>query len=127
MRNIMTRNARSILEINNNSKDHLTVEQIYNCLKEKNKVVLATVYNNLSYLCEQGLIRKISVDGYSDRYDKIEKHDHLICKKCGKISDIMLEDLTSKLQNQTDISILSYELKLNYICDECLDNENPSS
>jgi len=127
MRNIMTRNARSILEINNNSKDHLTVEQIYNCLKEKNKVVLATVYNNLSYLCEQGLIRKISVDGYSDRYDKIEKHDHLICKKCGKISDIILEDLTSKLQNQTDISILSYELKLNYICDECLDNENPSS
>ena len=123
----MTRNARSILEINNNSKDHLTVEQIYNCLKEKNKVVLATVYNNLSYLCEQGLIRKISVDGYSDRYDKIEKHDHLICKKCGKISDIILEDLTSKLQNQTDISILSYELKLNYICDECLDNENPSS
>lgn len=81
----------------------------------------------MSYLCEQGLIRKISVDGYSDRYDKIEKHDHLICKKCGKISDIMLEDLTSKLQNQTDISILSYELKLNYICDECLDNENPSS
>lgn len=88
---------------------------------------MATVYNNLSYLCEQGLIRKISVDGYSDRYDKIEKHDHLICKKCGKISDIMLEDLTSKHQNQTDISILSYELKLNYICDECLDNENPSS
>ncbi len=88
---------------------------------------MATVYNNLSYLCEQGLIRKISVDGFSDRYDKIEKHDHLICKKCGKISDIMLEDLTSKLQNQTDISILSYELKLNYICDECLDNENPSS
>ncbi len=88
---------------------------------------MATVYNNLSYLCEQGLIRKISVDGYSDRYDKIEKHDHLICKKCGKISDIMLEDLTSKLQNQTDISILSYELKLDYICDECLDNENPSS
>lgn len=88
---------------------------------------MATVYNNLSYLCEQGLIRKISVDGYSDRYDKIEKHDHLICKKCGKISDIMLEDLTSKLQNQTDISVLSYELKLNYICDECLDNENPSS
>lgn len=31
----MTRNVRSILEINNNSKDHLTVEQIYNCLKEK--------------------------------------------------------------------------------------------
>ena len=123
----MTRNARSILEIINNSKDHLTVEQIYNCLKEKNKVALATVYNNLSYLCEQGLIRKISVDGYPDHYDKIEKHDHLICKKCGKISDIMLEDLTSKLQSQTDISILSYDLKLHYICDECLDNENPSS
>ncbi|MDD7641816.1 MAG: transcriptional repressor, partial [bacterium] len=40
----MTKNARYILEIINNSTEHLTAEQIYLRLREKNeKAVLATV------------------------------------------------------------------------------------
>ena len=47
----MTKNARYILEIINHSTEHLTAEQIYLRLREKNaKAVLATVYNNLSSL-----------------------------------------------------------------------------
>lgn len=120
----MTKNAEYILEIINNSKSHLTAEQIYLCLKEKNaKAVLATVYNNLASLYEQGLIRKVSVEGYPDRYDKIKRHDHLVCKKCGELMDIALEDLTDMLQEQTGIPILSYDLKMSYICTECLKKE----
>ena len=79
----MTQNAESILEIINHSKNHLTAEQIYVTLKEKNgKVVPATVYNNLSYLHKQGLIRKVSVEGCPDRYDHIRQHDHLVCRIC---------------------------------------------
>ena len=67
----MTKNARYILEIINHSTVHLTAEQIYLRLREKNaKAVLATVYNNLSSLYEQGLIRKVCVEGCPDRYDK---------------------------------------------------------
>ena len=55
----VTKNAKYILEIINDSVNHLTAEQIYLLLKEKNKkVVLATVYNNLSFLYKEGLIRK---------------------------------------------------------------------
>ena len=120
----MTKNAAYILEMINASTDHLTAEQIYLQLKEQNKkTVLATVYNNLSSLYAQGLIRKISVPGYSDRYDKIKRNDHLVCQKCGKLSDITLDDLTKKIQEQTRISILSYDLKINYLCSEC-QNQN---
>lgn len=116
----MTKNAKAILNIINNSKSHPTAEQIYLSLCQgSSKMALATVYNNLSILSKQGLIRKISVEGYPDRYDKIKKHDHLICQKCGKLSDIVLEDLTSQLQKQINDELLSYDLKISYICPEC--------
>lgn len=121
----MTKNAKYILEIINSSETHLTAEQIYLCLKEqRNAAVLSTVYNNLSFLCEEGFIRRISVEGYPDHYDNIKRHDHLVCKRCGKLSDIVLEDLTNKIQEQANVSILSYDLKINYICNDCLKEEN---
>lgn len=116
----MTKNAAYILEIINHSDSHLTAEQIHQQLKEENKsVAQATVYNNLSSLYQQGMIRKISVEGYPDRYDKIRRHDHLVCRNCGKLSDILLEDLTEQIQKQVSIPMISYDLKVNYICDEC--------
>lgn len=116
----MTRNAEQILKIITESCEHLSAEQIFLRLKENNQsVVLATVYNNLSALYKQGLIRKISVEGYPDRYDNVRRHDHLICKNCGKLSDILLEDLTQALQKQLNIPMLSYDLKINYLCEDC--------
>lgn len=116
----MTRYARMILDIINNSSDHLTAEQIYLILKNNNeKVVLATVYNNLAFLYKEGLIRKVLVEGASDRYDRIRRHDHLVCKNCGKIMDITLEDLTATLQKQLGFKIDSYDLRVNYLCEDC--------
>ena len=116
----MTKNAELILNIINGSDEHLTAEQIYLKLSDQNeKAALATVYNNLNYLYENDLIRKVSVEGYPDRYDRTIRHDHLICKKCGKISDIALEDMTEKLRRGVGEEIISYDLKINYICEEC--------
>ena len=116
----MTKYAQQILDIINASSDHLTAEQIYLRLKSSNsRIVLATVYNNLNLLYEQDAIRKVSVEGFPDRYDKIIKHDHLVCKKCGALSDIRLSDLTAQLQAQIPEEIISYDLKVNYICPSC--------
>lgn len=116
----MTKYAQQILDIINTCSDHLTAAQIYLRLKASNsKIVLATVYNNLNLLCEQDRIRKVSLEGYPDRYDKIVKHDHLVCKKCGALSDIRLSDFTAQLQKQIPEEIISYDLKVNYICPSC--------
>lgn len=119
----MTKYAKEILDIVNASSDHLTAEEVYLKLKAKNsKVVLATIYNNLGTLVKNGDVRKIAMDGGSDRYDKTIRHDHLICAKCGKISDFTFEDLTESLEQQSGIKILSYDLKISYICDDCKKN-----
>ena len=116
----MTRYAKMILDIINNSSDHLTAEQIYLILKNKNeKVVLATVYNNLAALYKEGLIRKVLVEGSTDHYDRVKRHDHLVCKNCGMIMDITLDDLTATLQKQLGFNIDSYDLRVNYFCEDC--------
>ena len=116
----MTRYQKKIYEIVSQSRNHMTAEQVFDALRQiYPKVVLATVYNNLNKLWDEGMIRKVSVEGAPDRYDRIERHDHLVCQKCGKLSDITLTDLTQQLQLQVGIPILAYDLKLLYICEDC--------
>lgn len=114
-----------ILEIINNSDTHLTAEQVFFELKkEYPAVALATVYNNLNSLCQQGKIRKISVEGCTERYDKNTRHDHLVCRRCGKLSDIHLEDITEQLKKQVGFEIDGYDIKVQYLCPECRAKEN---
>ena len=116
----MTKYANKIREIVEASRCHMTAEQVFSALRQTYPtVVLATVYNNLNKLWEAGLIRKISVEGMPDRYDRLERHDHLVCRRCGKLLDIDLEDLTERLQRQAGVPILSYDLKLIFICEDC--------
>ena len=86
-------------------------------------MVLATVYNNLNRLLEEELIRKVSVEGMPDRYDRMKKHDHLVCRRCGKLSDITLEDLTASLKKQLGDDVLYYDLKVYYVCPACREKE----
>lgn len=116
----MTRYARQILDLINQSKEHMTAEQLFLELKKTEPgVVQATVYNNLNTLCQGGLIRKISIEGATDRYDKIVRHDHLVCKRCGVLSDISFRDLTKGLEKQFGGEIVSYDLKVFYLCPKC--------
>lgn len=118
----MSKYAKLILQLINESSGHMTAEQIFLELKKmESKVVQATVYNNLNMLHREGLIRKVSLEGSPDRYDKIKKHDHLVCKKCGALSDISFHDLTEGLEEQLGEGILSYDLKVFYLCPKCRD------
>ncbi|MGN8631508.1 Fur family transcriptional regulator [Blautia sp. HCP3S3_G3] len=116
----MTKYEKEVFAIVNTSCEHLTVEQIFQRLKERHpKVVLATVYNNLNKLLEEELIRKVSIEGMPDRYDRMEKHDHLVCRHCGKLADVTFKDLTASLREQMGDGFLYYDLKVYYLCPEC--------
>ncbi|MDD7739177.1 MAG: transcriptional repressor [Fusicatenibacter sp.] len=116
----MTKYEKEIFSIINTSTEHLTAEQIFQRLREvHSNVVLATVYNNLNRLLDAELIRRVSIEGMPDRYDRTEKHDHLICRNCGKLADTKFWDLTSSLQEQLGEEFLYYDLKVYYVCPEC--------
>ena len=116
----MTKYEKAIYDIVTTSHEHLTASQVYDRLKNRwPNVVPATVYNNLNKLWESGFIRKVSVEGVPDRYDAAQKHDHLVCKQCGKIMDITFEDLTAPLRTQLGEDFLFYDLKVYYLCPEC--------
>ena len=103
----------------------MTAEEIFLALRQiYPTVVLATVYNNLNRLLQEDLIRKISVEGMPDRYDRIQRHDHLVCRKCGKLMDIDLGDLTEQFEKTAGIPILSYDLKLHVLCEACREKSN---
>lgn len=84
---------------------------------------MATVYNNVNKLWKARLIRKISVENMPDRYDRTVQHDHLVCQRCGRLRDIVFEDLTDSLRRQMGGEFLSYDLKVLYICPDCQKRE----
>lgn len=116
----MTKYEKSIHDLISGSSSHLTAEQVYQALKaEYPQVVLATVYNNLNKLCDAGLIRRVSVEGSPDRYDQIVKHDHIVCRRCGKLIDVQFEDLTESLKEQLGEDFFFYDLKVFSLCPDC--------
>lgn len=126
----MTTYEKAIYDIVQTSCEHLTVAQVYEILRQDYpNVALATVYNNLNKLWEQGLIRKLAIEGSPDRFDRTRRHDHLVCRSCGTVSDIGLEDLTASLRRQlADAGVEqdglagagpTYDLKVYYLCPAC--------
>ena len=116
----MTKYEKKIFEIVNASRDHLTAEQVLAALREEYPAVSqATVYNNLKKLTSDGLLRKLTLADSPDRYDRIQRHDHLVCQRCRRLADMSFADMTEALSAQLGCDIRSYDLKVSYVCPEC--------
>ena len=116
-----------------NRTDHPTAERLYLDLKnEMPELGIATVYRNLSDLCEEGKIIKIKTSVGPDRFDgNTMPHIHFECKECGDIIDIVLyEDQVKKLDNdlksfakQINAEVDSSEITITGLCKKCKKKE----
>lgn len=70
--------------------DHPTADAIYaDVVSELPGVSKATVYRALDNLVQLGLARRVHHEGSVARYDgNSERHHHLVCDRCGSITDI---------------------------------------
>ena len=99
---------------------HPTAEQVFLEMKREHpSIAIGTVYKHLNALAEEGLLHRITESGSPNRYDRTERHDHLICSRCGKIADVRLPDMQERIQKALGQEILSYDLRIRYICPAC--------
>jgi Fe2+ or Zn2+ uptake regulation protein len=117
----MTKQRALILEIVRSDKCHHTAEEIFEIAKASLEgISRATVYNNLHTLERDKLIRRITGEDGSDRYDNSYiPHGHLFCTECKCVTDFNLPMLDATLCDVAGCEIDSYELKVRYICPSC--------
>ena len=117
----MTKQREAILDVIRSDMCHHTAEEIFTLAKERlPDMSRATVYNNLKALEEKKLIRRITGDGLSDRYDSSYiPHGHLLCEECGRIWDFTIDGFDDIIERTIDKSFSSYELKVRHICADC--------
>lgn len=109
-----------------NINNHLSASDIYNILNKKNKSTgLATIYRTLDLLEKAGIIVKRDFDSDTSYYEFIfdqSRHNHLICKKCGKvieIPDLFPEDIEEKILKEKDFKCVHYTTKFYGYCAQC--------
>jgi Fur family ferric uptake transcriptional regulator len=115
------------VEILNFLKDnfsHPTAEQVFKAVKKKlPRISKATVYQNLNFLAEKGLIKRVNIKGISRFEPHLEPHHHIVCKNCGKIIDFKSKDLTEYLlkisKKFKEMKIESATTNFYGICEKC--------
>ncbi len=120
----MTKQQGLICHILEHTCDHLTAEQVFFQAREQMpSIAMGTVYRNLGQLADRGLVRRLTIPGQPDRFDKnAMPHGHLICQTCGRVEDLFLPELEQRLQKDCGTKITRYQLTVEHICPHCQTN-----
>jgi Fur family peroxide stress response transcriptional regulator len=122
----LTPQRLAILRIFTSSRDHPSVEQVYDQIKEQFPMTsLATVYKTVALLKEEGELLELGFANGSTRYDGYRPypHPHLICIRCHRIIDLEGEGLDQpsfELAEKYGFHLVSHRHDLFGICPSCL-------
>ncbi|MGD9968906.1 MAG: Fur family transcriptional regulator [Sulfuricurvum sp.] len=116
-----------ILEMLYNSDEHLTPEALHHLIQEKHPDLntgIATVYRTLSLLEESEMVTSLSFGAQGKKYELGAKdhHDHLICTKCGSITEFVDEEIENRQQKIADtlgFKMEEHSMQIYGICKNC--------
>ncbi len=101
---------------------HPTAETLYHLAKkELPRISMGTVYRNLSDMSARGEVLRIPVTDGPDRFDRdLSRHDHAICRVCGRLFDLPAGVVYIPDACIPDgCRLLDTQLLLQCICSEC--------
>lgn len=119
-----TKQKELILEVMKHNKNHPTIAEIYDEVKKINPAIgQATVYRNVKKYVDMNKLFVVKTISGIDRYDYTNDHVHFECIKCGKILDIidneLFVNLKSRFNNRVE-EVLSCQVSIQGYCEECL-------
>ena len=123
---LVSRQREQVLAAFINTKNHPTVDDIYNTIRKKNlKIGLATVYRTMRAICDSGLAGEVDFgDGvrrFEHRYRR-QHHHHLVCIKCGRVIEVTsdkIESLQKKLAREHNFTSTKDTTMIFGICSKC--------
>jgi Fur family ferric uptake transcriptional regulator len=124
----VTNQRQIILDAIRESNGHSSPDEICQRVFAKNPAInTATVYRNLSFLCEMKLIVSAQIGGHLFyELAGTEPHHHLICRRCNRVEqvgNIVVKDLFEKLEREYSFLIDMDHLTLFGLCSDCRETE----
>ncbi len=103
---------------------HATADQIRAAVgDELPGTSIPTVYATLDLLVELGLARRVDAGAGATLYDaRTEPHQHMVCRRCGRVEDLDGELQTAGLLSaaaETGFVARSVELVISGLCRDC--------
>ncbi|MDR1596175.1 MAG: transcriptional repressor [Treponema sp.] len=79
----------AILEVLRSTTSHPGAQWVYDQLKSDIPgLSLATVYRNINFFRQEGLVISVGVVEGEERFDgRVEPHPHFVCCRCGRVID----------------------------------------
>jgi len=111
----------SLLDVLKHSKKPLSIKEI---AKSLDGVDLVTLYRNIEYLKNLGLVKEINLKDRQAYFELAEgrHHHHLICTNCGKLADVEIPEIKlskSFLKKRGFSKITDHSLEFFGLCAKC--------
>jgi len=120
-----SKQRETIYSILCNTASHPSVDEIYQKAREIiPDISLGTVYRNLNLLAEQKRIIRLDIDDRAHYDARVQRHFHFVCKDCGNISDLFLDEeivdsFISNVERVSKNKVDTIELMITGICKKC--------
>ncbi len=125
----LTLQRRLILEELMNRSDHPSAEELFNSLRHKSKLSLATIYRTLETLLTNNLVTEHTQGKNGARYEVAKgQHYHVICLKCQKMEDVFgitIQSLEDEIAKMTSYRIEKHRLDVYGLCPDCRVSQIP--
>lgn len=121
-----TQQRETILRVFLQAKKHLTVEDLYDLVRDRDPSIgLTTVYRTMKLFCECNLARANHFEEGRVRYEqqyKTAHHDHMICLGCGETIEFVnqqIEKLQEKVARQYGFQMTNHRMEIFGYCQAC--------